>query len=110
LFYFNNKNNFQIKGFISRQFHDLKFGDNFFYEHGHNVYSRFTLNQLNSIKQYSYERAMCDAYELENIQKKGFYLFDTETNPYVKCDTFVNINFNFWKSKLKNKKKISIKY
>ena len=56
---------------MGRQFHDLKFGDRFFYENG-GWPSSFTVEQLNEIRKIKLSRIVCDnTDEIDTIQVLG---------------------------------------
>ncbi|RWS29259.1 Peroxidase-like protein [Leptotrombidium deliense] len=101
------------------QYYHLKFGDRFFYTHGHQAGS-FTLSQyflllkqilvmhlfLLSIEQLdnirdttSLSSLLCETSDhLQKVQKKGFFP-PSDYNPYVPCKSFPGIDFNLWREK-----------
>jgi len=70
---------------IGRQFHNLRFGDRFFYENG-GWPSSFTLEQLEQIRRFSLARLLCDnTDQIETIQVHPLVLPDPKLNPRVPC-------------------------
>jgi len=71
---------------IGRQFHNLRFGDRFFYENG-GWPSSFTLEQLEQIRRFSLARLLCDnTDQIETIQVHPLVLPDPKLNPRVPCN------------------------
>ena len=91
-----------FEGIIARQFHDLKFGDRFYYENGESKQTRFNREQLNEIRKASIAKIYCNNLGLEYIQKNAFYR-KSDTNPIVDCSTIPDIDLSLWakNSKLK---------
>ena len=88
-----------LKGLLVRQYRDLKYGDRHFYENGNNPRTRFTKEQLNELKHYTFARAFCDAFGLFKVQRQAFFRFDEVDNPYVRCTDIPDIDLRWWASK-----------
>ncbi|VDI74777.1 Hypothetical predicted protein [Mytilus galloprovincialis] len=69
---------------IASQFKALKDGDRFFYES--NAANPFTASQLNSIRQTTMARVICQNTEITNLQKDVFYDVNLITNKIVNCN------------------------
>jgi len=78
------------------QFKLLKHGDRFWYENGHDKNTRFTLDQLEEIKQVTMARVICDNTKIDHIQKNPFLMPDPECNPYVDCKSLPRLNLMPW--------------
>ena len=84
---------------IGSQFRDLKFGDRFYYENGHDKATRFELSQLSEIKKNTMARVICDNLDLINIiQKKAFLPTNKLDNQFVKCATLKKMDMTKWKN------------
>ena len=84
---------------IGRQFHNLRYGDRFWYENG-GWPSSFTLEQLAEIRRAKLSRILCDnSDELESVQVYAMVLPDHEINPRVPCKSGVlpRIDLTKWK-------------
>jgi len=84
---------------MARQFHDLRFGDRFWYENG-GWPSSFTLEQLNEIRKIKLSRIICDnTDEMDSIQVYAMVLPDHEINPRVPCKSGIlpRIDLSKWK-------------
>ena len=73
-------------------FHNLKFGDRFYYENGEDENLRFTLAQLDNIRHISLASIVCQNLGLKRIQKYPLRLTDKYTNPIVDCNQLPRIN------------------
>ena len=82
---------------VGKQYRDLKFGDRFYYENGHDDKIKFSLNQLDSIRGISMARILCDNTDLKFIQKNPFIVPDSQKNPIVSCNQLPRLNLNAWK-------------
>ncbi|KAH3787834.1 hypothetical protein DPMN_165963 [Dreissena polymorpha] len=80
---------------VGRTFHNLKYGDRFYYE---NEDSRtgFTLAQLNSIKKMGLAKLMCLHFHTPHVQMVPFRM-PGPTNPLVNCAMFEDLDFSLWK-------------
>jgi len=74
---------------IAAQFKALKDGDRFFYES--NVANPFTASELNSIRQTTMARIICENTEITSLQKDVFYREHPITNKIVNCDTLPSL-------------------
>ncbi|CAF0973676.1 unnamed protein product [Brachionus calyciflorus] len=82
---------------IGKQFKDLKFGDRFYYENGAPSSMPFTLNQLDSIREVTMARILCDNTELNSIQQYPFFVSNTQWNPVVQCSTLPQLDTALWR-------------
>ena len=87
---------------IGRQFHRLKFGDRFYYENDGTEATRFTLEQLDEIRHYSFSKLYCRNLGLPKIQKNGFLQADKEgLNPLTPCNELPDIDLKLWQEHIK---------
>ena len=70
---------------IGDQFLRLKEGDRFYYEHGHDPSTRFSLDQLGEIRKVSMARIICDNTDIEETQPNVF-MIDKRGNRVTNCD------------------------
>ena len=90
----------------------MKFADRFYYENGHDKNTRFTYHQLDSIRDTSFSRILCQNTKISFIQSNPFLVAHPEYNPYLDCDQFTPLDLSLWKDsygkygrKNQNKKK-----
>lgn len=57
---------------MARQFKELKEGDQFYFENGHNRLTRFTGEQMEEIKKVTMVSVMCNNLDLNVIQMRAF--------------------------------------
>lgn len=77
---------------IGIQFHNVKYGDRFFYEHGRQIGS-FKLEQLNEIKtKTSLASILCKNTKFVKVLRDPLRLM-SETNRLVSCSEFVDIDY-----------------
>ncbi|XP_037049721.1 peroxidase-like isoform X2 [Bradysia coprophila] len=77
---------------IGIQFHNVKYGDRFFYEHGNQAGS-FSIKQLNEIKtKTSFASILCKTTKLGNVSRDPLRLL-SKTNQFVDCSKFVDIDY-----------------
>ena len=70
---------------MGRQFHNLRFGDRFWYENS-GWPSSFTLEQLTEIRKMKLSRVLCDNTDsMDTVQVYAMVLPDHEINPRVSC-------------------------
>ena len=84
---------------MAKQFHDLKFGDRFYFENQNSV-TGFTLEQLNNIRSITMSRILCLTIDINYIQKFAFFIANADWNPIFDCSNIKNIptlNFSLWK-------------
>lgn len=82
---------------VAKQFRDLKFADRFFYENGADKITRFTLDQLGSIKQASMARILCDNLDIYFIQQWPFLVANKDYNKLLDCKSFARVGVAPWK-------------
>ena len=84
---------------IGKQFHNLKFGDRFWYENG-GWPSSFTLEQLHEIRKVKLSRVLCDnGDDMDKVQVYAMVLADHKINPRVPCKSSVlpNMDLSKWR-------------
>jgi len=81
---------------LAMNFHNLKFGDRFYYENGEDENLRFTLAQLDNIRHISMASIVCQNYGLDRIQKYAFQLGNQQTNPSQFCNQLEKINLDLY--------------
>ncbi|GFN82742.1 chorion peroxidase [Plakobranchus ocellatus] len=81
---------------IAQQFHDIKFGDRFFYETEH-PREGFTAAQLGEIKAIKLSNVMCITTGLDKIQPFTMFLPDNGKNQKQSCKKMGFINFDHWR-------------
>lgn len=77
------------------QFYRLKFGDRYYFEH-QNQAGSFTRDQLNTIKQTTLAKILCEnspGYQKQKIQKYVMRL-PSESNPEVPCSSLPDIDIS----------------
>ncbi|RWS15762.1 Peroxidase-like protein [Dinothrombium tinctorium] len=79
------------------QYYHLKFGDRFFFTHGHQKGS-FTLVQLDSIRNTTcLSGLLCKTSDyVDKIQKHAFFPA-SRYNPLIPCKSFPEIDYRLWK-------------
>ncbi|KAK7466015.1 hypothetical protein BaRGS_00037452 [Batillaria attramentaria] len=82
---------------LGKQFHDIKFGDRFFYETRSRP-ERFTFQQLKQIQQISLSKIICDNTDMVDIQRDAFRTEDSVSNPRVNCKSLPGINLDLWRA------------
>lgn len=85
-------------GIIAKQFRDLKFGDRFYYENGHDKHTRFTYKQLDQIRRVTLARVICDNVDVNYLQKNVFLKADFQTNPLISCYNVHKMDYSVWRS------------
>ena len=85
-----------------RQFRDLKLGDRFYYENKVTETTRFSLEQLDQIRHYSFSKLYCRNLGLPKIQKNGFLIADDDgLNPLIPCNEIPDIDLKLWQELIK---------
>lgn len=79
---------------IGFQFHNLKYGDRFFYRHE----GQFTPEQLNSIQKYTYNCFICHSTDIDKVQTNAFRPPNDQTNPLGLCSECPIFDFGPWRS------------
>ena len=82
---------------MARQFRELKVGDRYWYENGHDKITRFTLEQLAELRKSTMARIMCDNLDLKVIQSNAF-LPASSGNPLVSCASLKRFSLKSWKN------------
>jgi hypothetical protein len=86
---------FIFKGIIGKQFRDLKFGDRFFYETGDKDL-RFTRDQLESIREVTMARLLCNHIDVDFVQQLAFFIAKKDSNPLVDCKSLPKLDLSLW--------------
>lgn len=77
---------------IATQFHNVKYGDRFFYEHGNQIGS-FSIEQLDEIKtKANLASILCKNTKLKKVSRDPLRLL-SKTNPFVDCSQFEYIDY-----------------
>lgn len=77
---------------IGIQFHNAKYGDRFFYEHGGEI-SSFSIEQIKEIKtKSSFASLLCKNTDLEHVLPDPFRIM-SHTNNFVPCSEFDDIDY-----------------
>lgn len=78
---------------IGIQFHNAKYGDRFFYEHGDQIGS-FKIEQLNEIKtKTSFASILCKNTDLDHVLPEPLRL-QSYSNQFVPCSVFRDLDYN----------------
>ncbi|XP_061185756.1 peroxidasin-like [Saccostrea echinata] len=78
---------------LGNQFRDLKFGDRYWYEKSGT--EGFSIGQLNEIRKLTLSKIICDALNLNKIQRNSFFLPGL-SNPLVTCSSLPSLDFSEW--------------
>ena len=79
---------------IGDQFIRLKEGDRFYYEHGHDRNTRFSLEQLDEIRKVSMARIICDNTDILETQPEVFRTDDRPGNRVTSCDNIPEMDLS----------------
>merc|ERR1719209_2267696 len=84
---------------IGDQFSRFKLADRFWFENGNEEESRFSLAQLDSLRDTSMARLICDNTDIKEIQPFAFRVDDNGINSKISCDdvNMLGVNLSFWK-------------
>jgi hypothetical protein len=81
---------------IGIQFHNIKFGDRFFYEHGLEAGS-LSPDQLDNIRAVaSLSNTICKTTGVESMQENPV-LIESEDNPRKDCKSYPEIDYKLWR-------------
>ena len=83
---------------IGDQFIRLKEGDRFYYEHGHDRNTRFSLEQLDEIRKVSMARIICDNTDILETQPLVFMTNDQTGNRVTSCNNIPEMNLNVFRN------------
>jgi hypothetical protein len=83
---------------VGLQFRDMKLGDRFFYENGHDLSTRFTLDQLNEIRKSTMSRLMCDNLDVLNVIQRRAFEVSSVNNQLEQCVNIPNIDLSKWRN------------
>lgn len=70
---------------LAKQYYDSKFGDRFFYDNGHDEYTRFTPDQMTEIKKSSLAGFICQFTDVDYVQERPLYAPNEEYNRFINC-------------------------
>nr|XP_022308082.1 peroxidase-like protein 3 [Crassostrea virginica] len=79
---------------IGKQFHDLKFGDRYWFENP--GIGGFTTNQLKAIRSVTLASVICSVLDVGEIQKDAFEI-PHKGNPLVSCKKIPKLDLDPWK-------------
>lgn len=82
---------------IAKQFHNLRYGDRFFYAH-HNCQSKFTPQQLAEIRKMNYAKLICMVTDLKIVPKHAITIA-TNSDDYLQCKDIKPFNFRLFNKK-----------
>jgi len=82
---------------IGDQFVRLKEGDRFYFEHGQDTNTRFTLDQLDGIRKVSMARIICDNTDIKETQPLVFMTNDQRGNRVTSCDNIPELDLNLFR-------------
>ncbi|XP_046365234.2 peroxidase-like protein 3 [Haliotis rufescens] len=81
---------------IGQQFHDLKYGDSFWFETSH-PRKGFTLGQLSEIRRMRFAKILCRNSGVKSIQRDPFTVYSKESNPLIPCNDLPTIDLTKWR-------------
>jgi peroxidase len=81
----------------AKQFHDLKVGDRFYYEHGHSKHTRFTPDQLNMIRSTTMASLVCRNVDTTESPKWPFLKWGAPGNQMLDCKNLKYTSLLPWK-------------
>ncbi|XP_071086488.1 myeloperoxidase-like [Haliotis cracherodii] len=81
---------------IGQQFHDIKFGDSFWYETA-NTNKGFTPEQLVEIKRVKLSKILCLNSGINKIQMDAFNVESKKRNPLLSCCDLPTLDVNKWR-------------
>ena len=84
---------------IGDQFARFKRADRFWFENGNHRESRFTLDQLNSLRSSSMSRVICDNTGLDEIQPFAFRVESGPVNSRMSCQdaNIPSVDLGLWR-------------
>ncbi|KAK7102726.1 chorion peroxidase-like [Littorina saxatilis] len=87
---------------IAQQFHDLKYGDRYYFETNSNYYG-FGDGELRTIRTLCLSKIMCENADLEYIQANPFKPPNKDSNPLHRCSDIADINMRLFSNDVINK-------
>ncbi|XP_046365209.2 peroxidase-like protein 3 [Haliotis rufescens] len=81
---------------IGQQFHDLKYGDSFWFETSH-PRKGFTSGQLPEIRRMRFAKILCRNSGVKSIQRDPFTVYSKESNPMIPCNDLPTIDLTKWR-------------
>ncbi|XP_070193543.1 salivary peroxidase/catechol oxidase-like [Littorina saxatilis] len=78
---------------LGRQFHDLKYGDRYYFETNNNAYG-FKNDQLETIRTLRLSKILCENAKVKYIQANPFKPPNNESNPLHRCSELPDINMS----------------
>ena len=84
---------------IGDQFSRFKIADRFWFENGNDEESRFSPAQLNSLRETSMARLICDNTDIKEVQPLAFKVDDGRVNSKISCDNLnmPHVDLSLWK-------------
>jgi peroxidase len=82
---------------VAQQFRDLKIGDRFYFENGHDNVTRFSLPQLTQLRRSTMARILCDSLDLKFVQRRAFSAIAQDDNPLVPCSRINKAGLKHWR-------------
>jgi len=81
---------------VGKQFRDLKLGDRFYYESDNLKGNPFNQRQLDTIRETTVARILCDNTDLHFVPKYPFF-HPGHSNPIVNCKSLPRLDVHAWK-------------
>ena len=84
---------------IGDQFSRFKIADRFWFENGNDEESRFSLAQLDSLRDTSMARLICDNTNIREVQPLAFRVDDGRFNSKISCNdiNMLGVDLSLWK-------------
>ncbi|XP_062615951.1 peroxidase-like protein 3 [Saccostrea cucullata] len=79
---------------LGKQFHDLKFGDRYWFENP--GVGGFTPEQLQAIRSVTLASVICNTLDIDKVQKDAFEV-PHKGNPLIACEKIPKLNLESWK-------------
>jgi len=81
---------------VAKQFRDLKLGDRFYYETDNQNGNPFNQRQLDTIRETTVARVLCQNTDLHFVPKYPFYV-PGNSNPIISCKSLPRLDLHAWK-------------
>ncbi|XP_076448363.1 chorion peroxidase-like [Babylonia areolata] len=80
---------------IAQQFHDLKYGDRYFFETD-DLHYGFSTAELRALSRIYFSKILCENADIPFIQQNPFRFPDRRSNPVYKCESYPDIEMWYW--------------
>ncbi|KAG8176701.1 hypothetical protein JTE90_003837 [Oedothorax gibbosus] len=81
---------------VGAQFHNLKFGDRFYFEHANQAGS-FTFQQVQQLREMSLSKIICLNTNVKQIPLNAM-LFNSRKNPLITCSYIRGVDLSYWRA------------